>query len=128
MSLRDYFNEIEKLIHGFKLGRVIQISIEEKDKNRGLIKIKLTLIDGSEVYLMEFVEVKQTTEKYKYRYHFQKEGKTIFRYDNSPHFPMMSTFPHHKHIGDHEKKMPCKAPELFQVLEEISDHIEREYF
>lgn len=76
---------------------------------------------------MEFVEVKKVTEKYKYRYHFQKEGTTIFRYDNSAHFPTLSTFPHHKHIGKDEKEVPCKEPDLRKILDEITDHIEREY-
>jgi hypothetical protein len=36
-----------------------------------------------------------------YRYHFQDENnKVIFRYDSTPHFPDLSTFPHHKHLTD----------------------------
>jgi hypothetical protein len=33
-----------------------------------------------------------------YRYHLQdKNSELIFRYDNTPHFPDLPNFPHHKH-------------------------------
>ncbi|MEH1781392.1 MAG: DUF6516 family protein [Nostoc sp.] len=33
-----------------------------------------------------------------YRYHFQDEQNSlIFRYDSTPHFPNLPSFPHHKH-------------------------------
>lgn len=36
-----------------------------------------------------------------YRYHFQDERNClVFRYDSTPHFPNLSTFPHHKHLPD----------------------------
>nr|WP_253881088.1 MULTISPECIES: DUF6516 family protein [Microcystis] len=35
-----------------------------------------------------------------YRYHFQDEqNNLVFRYDSTPHFPNLSTFPHHKHLS-----------------------------
>lgn len=38
-------------------------------------------------------------KKLEYSYQIRnKSGKTILRYDNSPHFPKMPTYPHHKHI------------------------------
>ena len=33
-----------------------------------------------------------------YRYHFQDAtNTTVFRYDNTPHFPEIATYPHHRH-------------------------------
>jgi hypothetical protein len=33
-----------------------------------------------------------------YRYHCQdQQNSLIFRYDSTPHFPNLSSFPHHKH-------------------------------
>jgi hypothetical protein len=36
----------------------------------------------------------------------------------SPHFPNLSSFPHHKHLP--EDVIACEKPELVQVLQEVS--------
>jgi hypothetical protein len=43
----------------------------------------------------------------------------LFRYDNTPHFPGLSSFPHHKHLSDGTSVVACAAPTLAQVLAEI---------
>jgi hypothetical protein len=43
----------------------------------------------------------------------------IFRYDNTPHFPTLSSFPHHKQLSDGISVVACAAPTLAQVLAEI---------
>nr|WP_228052298.1 DUF6516 family protein [Nodosilinea sp. LEGE 07298] len=54
-----------------------------------------------------------------YRYHFQNENnQVIFRYDSTPHFPNLSTFPHHKHLTD--TVISAEKPDLTQVLQEAS--------
>lgn len=52
-----------------------------------------------------------------YRYHFQDSmNQLLFRYDDTPHFPELSTYPHHKHtttdVIEHLK------PQLIDVLQE----------
>ena len=54
-----------------------------------------------------------------YRYQYIQKRRSIFRYDNAPHYPHLPTFPHHKHVGD--KVMAAEAPTLKQVLGEIAD-------
>lgn len=54
-----------------------------------------------------------------YRYHCQDDAnRLLFRYDDTPHFPDLDTFPHHKHIGQivisHEK------PRLIDALHEAA--------
>ena len=46
------------------------------------------------------------------RYHFQdQQNNLIFRYDNTPHFPNLKTFPHHKHLN---KKIEASTrPQIF---------------
>jgi len=43
----------------------------------------------------------------------------MFRYDNTPHFPGLSSFPHHKHLSDGASVIAYAAPTLAQVLAEI---------
>jgi hypothetical protein len=53
-----------------------------------------------------------------YRYHFQdRENKLIFRYDNTPHFPQLENFPHHKHLPDNV--IAVTRPSISEVLSEV---------
>lgn len=55
-----------------------------------------------------------------YSYHHQREdGSLIFRYDDTPHFPALPQFPHHKHLGDQANVIPTQPPDLISVLREI---------
>lgn len=55
----------------------------------------------------------------KYRLHYMNDkGQMLFRYDNAPHHPEVSSFPHHKHITGHV--IPAGLPSMMDVLTEIS--------
>ncbi len=57
-----------------------------------------------------------------YRYHFQDEqNKLIFRYDSTPHFPDLPSFPHHKHLLD--RVIACEKPYIATVLEEAMEFL-----
>ena len=57
-----------------------------------------------------------------YSFHYQHaDGILIFRYDNSPHFPDLPTFPAHKHTPD--GVIPSVAPDLADVLREIDERL-----
>ncbi len=103
--------EIEQLIFNYASNR------------RGSIIGQLKFYDGS---FLEFGEVlimrDRQIEKVRYPYHYQSEsGELIFRYDNAPHYPNLSTHPHHKHIG--LTVAPTEAPDLSNVLHEIEQLI-----
>lgn len=56
-----------------------------------------------------------------YRYHFQDEtNQLIFRYDSTPHFPDLASFPHHKHLPD--QVIAVDKPALAEVLQEASHY------
>jgi len=40
----------------------------------------------------------------------------VFRYDNTPHFPELDTYPHHKHLSD--GVIPLDQPSIVEVIEE----------
>ncbi len=59
------------------------------------LKLKITLIDGSNLFVREFSDKNERN----YSYHWQNsKGELIIRWDNAPHYPEHKTFPHHKHI------------------------------
>nr|WP_277877409.1 DUF6516 family protein [Aulosira sp. FACHB-615] len=62
-----------------------------------------------------------------YRYHFQDERSClVFRYDNTPHFPNLSTFPHHKHLPD--DVISSDKPEITQVLKEATELLTYDHY
>jgi len=62
-----------------------------------------------------------------YRYHFQDEqNNLIFRYDNTPHFPDLSSFPHHKHLCD--RVVACEQPDISQVIQDVMSFFETEEY
>jgi hypothetical protein len=76
--------------------------------------------DGSRLLIVEEVErvSSRDVRRVAYKFHYQKtDGTLVFRYDDSPHHPHLSTFPHHKHAGD--SIIEAAAPDLADVLREI---------
>ncbi|MBE2240544.1 MAG: hypothetical protein IAE81_22335 [Caldilineaceae bacterium] len=66
--------------------------------------------------------------KPRYAYHFQDgAGVLVFRYDNVAHYPAISTFPHHKHVGartgDSQTVIATLPPSLTDVLQEIDAYL-----
>lgn len=47
------------------------------------------------------------------------DGRCVFRYDNEAHYPRMTTFPHHKHVGPDETPEESPQPTLHQLLEDV---------
>ena len=86
----------------------------------GFIRGSIYFLDGSVLHLREFVNVQYGIERYMYAYHYQRsEGTFIFRYDNTPHFSALPTFPHHKHEGTESTVVSASPPDLQAVLAEI---------
>lgn len=80
--------------------------------------------DGSRLSIVEQLESRGRREyrRIAHKYHYQdREGKLVFRYDNSPHYPELSTFPDHKHLGSAVTE--SEPPDLTNVLAEIDAHI-----
>ena len=57
-----------------------------------------------------------------YTYHYQdRQNNLIFRYDNAPHHPEVSTHPHHKHTPQGlEAANPLN---LWDILRETDAHL-----
>ena len=93
------------------------------DGSEGLIVGGIQFWDDSLLYFREeLVERNITTVRTDYVYHYQSAGGALlFRYDRSPHYPELATFPHHKHVAvDGEETVEAaQPPTLSEVLREI---------
>ena len=91
--------------------------------DRANIRIRIRFSSG---HMLEWNEA-VVTEKGRinhlgYRYHFQdNENKLIFRFDNTPHFPHLETFAHHKHLID--TVIAANRPSITEVLKEAKESL-----
>jgi len=84
-------------------------------------------VDGSIIYLHEFVDVEITGDRFMYVYQYMDSShKLVFRYDDTGHHKKLglSTYPHHKHEGSEDNIVLSAAPDLAIVLKEIESLIQ----
>ena len=85
------------------------------------LRIRLRFDQGHLLEINEAVVVEDNSlVSLDYRYHCQDENnRLIFRYDSTPHFPDLSSFPHHKHLPD--TVIPSDKPEIDQLIKEAEE-------
>ena len=120
----SYFRQFDALIAAAGIVHSSSITHDKRSTFVGFTRGSVYFLDGSVLHIREFVTVQHGAERYMYAYHYQRpDGNIAFRYDNTPHFPTLSTFPHHKHEGDETNVVAADPPELEQVLTEIRNLI-----
>lgn len=123
MLIDEYFQEIETYITDCPSVIESHLIKDKRSLHIWIIEGQIYFMDGSVLFFIEFVNVKDKTERYKYSYHYQdKTGNFIFRYDMAPHHKEIKSFPHHKHFKS-EKIIESSDPSLIMVLDEIEDLI-----
>jgi hypothetical protein len=118
--LRDYIDDIEQYLLQMPNIYVEQFNATLLTTDRANLKLRIRF---KGIYLLAVSEASQILNgqvtQIDYRYHFQDENnQVIFRYDSTPHFPDLPTFPHHKHLPD--SVIAAHRPSLTQVLQEAS--------
>lgn len=116
--LRRYLRVLEGTIDSLADTDVELFQQEVVSFHRVNVRARLRL---KNLYLLELNEALSVENNrlihLKYRYHFQDEDdKLIFRYDNVPHFPALSSFPHHKHLPSRVKA--SNKPTAVKVINE----------
>ncbi|MBI3958939.1 MAG: hypothetical protein HY328_09025 [Chloroflexi bacterium] len=123
MNIDDYFASLERGLRQNLLVSHLQdpfVCLSSDDFN-GLVRGRVFFWDDS---FLDIYEVVSTELGYpvriSYAYTYLQGRERLFRYDNAPHHPEIVTFPHHKHIGPHDRLAPSDQPSLSQVLAEIA--------
>jgi len=113
-----YLESIEALIRNLKDAYLERYEEEILSSNRINLRIRIRFKTG---YLFELNEaaivVAGQFKRLNYRYHFQdSQNNLVFRYDNTPHFPNLDSFPHHKHLSN--AVIPSEEPSAITAIEE----------
>jgi len=116
--LSQYFEDIEDSIRKLESANVERYEEEVLTSSRANLRIRVRFLSGHLLEVNEaIVIVKDQLKHLGYRYHFQdQENNLIFRYDNTPHFPELKSFPHHKHLKN--KVEDSDAPLILNVITE----------
>jgi hypothetical protein len=116
--LSQYFEDIDDSIRKLENANVERYEEEVLTSSRANLRIRVRFLSGHLLEVNEaIVIVKDQLKHLGYRYHFQdQENNLIFRYDNTPHFPDLKSFPHHKHLKN--KVEDSDAPLILNVITE----------
>lgn len=118
--IEAYFQSLLDIVAASPIVRASNVTLDKRTLRAGLIRGDVYFADGSRLHFRELVEIQTDVVRRMYSYHYQGAGTAlIFRYDDTPHHPDMSTFPHHKHAGSEANVVVATPPDLPTVLREI---------
>ncbi|MEI1375736.1 DUF6516 family protein [Nostoc sp. UHCC 0926] len=122
--IQVYLDEIEQLLLNCSNTYIEEYSAVILNTERANLRIRIRFALKYLLAVSEaFVIVDNQITYIDYRYHFQDEQNSlIFRYDNTPHFPNLPSFPHHKHLFDNV--IACEKPHIADVLQEVMEFLE----
>jgi hypothetical protein len=116
-----YFAQLRTALRASPFIASSEIQEDARTAHEGFFKANANLIDGSFLSLREYVNTSgDSVVRYSYSYHYQKELQLI----DTPHYPQLSSFPHHKHLAD-GRVVPCEPPTLENVIHEIESHLRK---
>jgi len=94
----------------------------------GFFRVLATLVNGDFLQLVERFEYDSDGLCFgKYSFHWQRaDGTLVCRWDNAPHHPELSTFPHHLHDLDEANILPHAPIDVFDVLSIIEQRLDND--
>ncbi|MDF1614045.1 toxin TumE [Desulfurivibrio dismutans] len=122
-ELAEYLSLVEKTVVDCQQAYVERYLEEVLTPSRVNLRIRVRFDQGALLEINESVVVKNDRlSSLDYRYHCQDEqNRLVFRYDSTPHFPAISSFPHHKHLP--EGVIATAKPGIWQVFQEVKEFV-----
>jgi len=117
--ISEYFAQLQHILSSSPFIASVETSEDARTRYEGYFKARVVFFDNSVLSFRQYLDTSKELPKfYSYSFHYFKNEQLIFRYDNTPHFPNLKTFPHHKHLanGNVVESFP---PSLNDVLKEI---------
>ncbi|MGA1411445.1 MAG: toxin TumE [Prochlorotrichaceae cyanobacterium] len=121
--LATYLDLVENAIESLRDAYVERYQEEILTPIRLNLKIRVRFSTGNLLEISEAIVIENNSLMWlDYRYHYQDDqNKLIFRYDSTPHFPNLPSFPHHKHLP--KEVIACQKPAIWEVVQEVSSRI-----
>jgi hypothetical protein len=101
--------------------------VEEKVwSDRGYIRLRMALSNGDFLEAAEYFVLQDNasiTRRYRYQWMDEERRELRKRWDNVEHYPDLSNFPHHVHVGNEENVESGKSLSIIQLLDLLADDI-----
>jgi hypothetical protein len=118
-AISHYLREVEATLGEIEDAYTELYEEEILASDRVNLRIRLRFYNGYLLELNESITFEGEVRHLRYRYHFQdKEKNLVYRYDNTPHFPNLKSFPHHKHLKDKDEVIATDKPPVVRVIRE----------
>jgi hypothetical protein len=121
--IEEYFQSLVDALSASPVVASSDAALDKRGPRAGLIRGEARFVDRSRLNFSELVaDIQTAIVRTMYSFHYQNSNdELIFRYDDTPHHPEVTSFPHHKHSG--ETVLPTEPPTLETVLKEITTTI-----
>lgn len=116
--LGEYLDRIEQALATLEDAYIERYVEEVLTAQRATLRIRIRFTRGHLLEINEAIVVESDVLMWlDYRYHCQDgQNRLIFRYDSTPHFPDLPSFPHHKHLSN--EVIASQKPNIIDVLHE----------
>jgi hypothetical protein len=127
MGIVDHLDAMERLFLLSPVVRSFQVREREERLQEGFIRVRAVLSNGDTLEAFEFVVASpNAVQTQTYRIHWQwADGQLKRRWDNAPHYPNISTFPHHVHVGPSDHVESSEDMNLAKALALVEAEILR---
>lgn len=118
--IEEYFQSLVDALSASPVVASSDATLDKRGPRAGLIRGEARFVDRSRLNFSELVaDIQTAIVRTMYSFHYQNsKDELIFRYDDTPHHPEVTSFPHHKHSG--ESVVSTEPPTLETVLKEIT--------
>ncbi len=127
-SPTEYLEQCRLALITCQVVKKYQIVKSEANDRRGYIRVRATLVNDDFLEMAEyFVAGPESilTQDYRFQWMDQKQSVLRYRWDNTPHFPALPSFPHHVHQGDDTHVLPGKPMNWEKALAQITSILQQ---
>ena len=123
--IENYLRRVADVFMSAGVESLEELTIADVENDQGILDTTMRFPGGWRLSVNTRAGVQDDRPDLRsYSIHFMDDGdNTIFRYDNSRHFPGAGDSPHHKHEG--ERVFICPQPTIRQIRNEIADYLIR---
>jgi len=124
--LSQYIEDVETAVRILEDVYIERFEVEILTFDRVNLRIRIRFAQGHLLELNEaIIAENESINSLGYRYHFQDDhNRLLFRYDNTPHYPKLDSFPHHKHLVEKviSSKKPSPRSAIMEAAQKLKEH------
>lgn len=122
--IEKYYQSLLDFLAACAIVQSFELGLDKRSSVLAFVRGDVYFADDSRLHFRELVDTRQLPVRDMYAYHYQSaDGALLFRYDNTPHYPDLPSFPHHKHVAKGPKVISSNPQDLFSVIREIEEII-----